>query len=119
VGLPKSYAAFIVLPSHIVVLLKEISIMQSFYVAQKLDLDQRPDLSQKSDLVQQSSDVASMNSVAKANQVDYWLGSLIILMPLALTIAFLAHRRHRSASLQRQVALLEKLWKVNTHERSS
>jgi len=77
------------------------------------------DSSQQFHLAQQPSNDAPLSSVDRVNEIDYWLGSLIIVMPLALTIAFVARRRHRTASRQRQIALLEKIWKVDTHERSS
>ncbi len=60
-----------------------------------------------------------VSPVTRVSQIDYLLGSFVIVMPLALAIAFLANRKRRTVELQRQMALLEKLWKIDTHERSS
>lgn len=81
--------------------------MQSFYPVQKLYLAQQP------------SDSSPISPVVRANQIDYLLGSFIIITPLALMLTLFVYRKRQAAVLKRQLILLEKIWKVDTHERSS
>jgi hypothetical protein len=44
------------------------------------------------------------------------MGALTILVPLGFVISILVHRRLKTTALRRQIAALERLWRLNCHE---
>lgn len=45
------------------------------------------------------------------------MGALTVLVPLGLLLSIVAHRRLRTTVLQRRIAALEKLWRLNCHKK--
>jgi hypothetical protein len=59
------------------------------------------------------------NGAGKSPQMDYLLGAFIMALPVLAAIGFIAHRKHRSSKLRRQIITLERLWLLETKERRS
>jgi hypothetical protein len=44
-------------------------------------------------------------------------GALVaIALPFVLMLSIMAHRKHRARTLRRQIAMLERLWSINSTE---
>jgi hypothetical protein len=80
------------------VFIKEVS-MQSNYIAQQ------PANSEPSNVA--------------APQINHLLGALLMILPVLAAVGFVAHRKHRSLKLRRQVIILERLWLLDIKERRS
>jgi hypothetical protein len=55
-------------------------------------------------------------AVSSANFHDVAMGAATILVPLGLLLSIVGYRRLRATALQRQIATLEKLWRLNCHK---
>jgi flagellar biogenesis protein FliO len=58
-------------------------------------------------------------SAIQPKQTECLMGSLLLMLPILLLVGFLAHRKHRLFRLQQQIAVLEKIWQLDSSERRS